>query len=435
MDMRPVTVIGGGLAGCEAAYQLLRRGVPVTLYEMRPVRTTPAHKGGGLAELVCSNSLRAASVENAVGLLKEEMRRLGSLIMEAADATAVPAGGALAVDRHKFSAYIEERLLAMQGLELIRQEVCFLPQGEVIIAAGPLASPALSRTIANLTGRDQLFFHDAIAPIVDAATIDMDKAFFASRYGKGEGSDYLNCPFDKEQYLAFYYELVNAEVHPLHDFEEEKHFSGCMPIESMARFGPETICHGPLKPVGLTLPGGGEAYAVVQLRKENVEATMYNLVGFQTRLTQGEQRRVFRMIPGLEQAEFLRYGAMHRNTYIDAPKLLDEDLRLLSDPRISFAGQITGVEGYVESAASGLMAGILAAYRQLGKERPVFPRESALGSLLAFTHTPKDDYQPMNVNFGLFPPVYEKFRSKKEKFALLSQRALAAVDSFKAELE
>ena len=262
----------------------------------------------------------------------------------------------------------------------------------------------------------------------------MEKAFFASRYGKGGGSDYLNCPFDKEQYLAFYYELVHAEVHPLHDFEKEKHFSGCMPIESMARFGPETICHGPLKPVGLELPGGGEAYAVVQLRKENVEGSMYNLVGFQTRLTQGEQRRVFRMIPGLEQAEFLRYGAMHRNTYIDSPKLLTEDLRLIAEPRLSFAGQITGVEGYVESAASGLMAGIFAAYRRLGLERPVFPRESALGSLLAFTHTPKDDFQPMNVNFGLFPPLLTQFRSKKEKFSLLSQRALESIDRFKAEL-
>ncbi|MBR2783294.1 MAG: methylenetetrahydrofolate--tRNA-(uracil(54)-C(5))-methyltransferase (FADH(2)-oxidizing) TrmFO [Firmicutes bacterium] len=429
-----VTVIGGGLAGCEAAFQLLQRGVPVTLYEMRPQRLTPAHKTGGLAELVCSNSLRAASVENAVGLLKEEMRRLGSLIMEAADATAVPAGGALAVDRRRFSAYVEERLRALPGLTLLREEVTELPPGQVIIAAGPLASPALSEVIAGLTGREQLFFHDAIAPIVDAASIDMDKAFFASRYGKGEGSDYLNCPFDKEEYLAFYRELVGAEVHPLHDFEQEKHFSGCMPIESMARFGPETICHGPLKPVGLTLPGGGEAYAVVQLRKENTEGTMYNLVGFQTRLTQGEQRRVFRMIPGLEQAEFLRYGSMHRNTYIDAPRLLDDCLRLKSEPRLSFAGQITGVEGYVESAACGLLAGVFAAFRAAGRETPVFPRESALGSLLAFTHTPKDDYQPMNVNFGLFPPLYEKFRSKKEKFALLSARALAAIDRAAAEL-
>ena len=434
METRPVTIIGGGLAGCEAAWQLLRRGVPVILYEMRPGRTTPAHKGGGLAELVCSNSLRAASVENAVGLLKEEMRRVGSLIMAAADATSVPAGGALAVDRHRFSAFIEQQLTSCPGLTLIREEVTALPEGEVIIAAGPLASPALSAVIAGLTGREQLFFHDAIAPIVDAASIDMSKAFFASRYGKGEGSDYLNCPFDREEYLAFYRELVAAEVHPLHDFEEEKHFTGCMPIESMARFGPETICHGPLKPVGLTLPGGGEAYAVVQLRKENAAGTMYNLVGFQTRLTQGEQRRVFRMIPGLEQAEFLRYGAMHRNTYIDAPKLLDDCLRLRSEPRLSFAGQITGVEGYVESAACGLLAGVFAAFRALGRPRPVFPRESALGSLLAFTHTPKDDYQPMNVNFGLFPPLSVKFRSKKEKFSLLSARALAAVDQAAAAL-
>lgn len=427
--MQPVTIIGGGLAGSEAAYQLLTRGVPVVLYEMRPDVTTPAHKGGGLAELVCSNSLRASGLENAVGLLKEEMRRVGSLIMAAADATSVPAGGALAVDRHKFSAYIESRLLEFPKLKLIRQEVRELPEGEVIMAAGPLASPAISRVIARLTGEEQLFFHDAIAPIVDGSTIDYDKAFFASRYGKGEGRDYLNCPFDKEQYLAFYEALVGAEVHPLHDFEQEKHFSGCMPIESMARYGPETICHGPLKPVGLTLPEGGEAYAVVQLRKENAEGSMYNLVGFQTRLTQGEQRRVFRMIPGLERAEFLRYGAMHRNTYINSPRLLDGSLRLRSLPRLSFAGQITGVEGYVESAACGLMAGLFAARRAWGKPTPLFPRESALGSLLAFTQTVKEDFQPMNVNFGLFPPLEQKVRSKKEKFAALSARALAAIDS------
>ena len=431
-----VTIIGGGLAGCEAAYQLLRRGIPVVLYEMRPGLLTPAHKGGELAELVCSNSLRGASLENAVGLLKEEMRRCGSLIMQAADATAVPAGGALAVDRHKFSAYIEARLEEFPALTLVRREVADLPPGPVLIAAGPLASPALSGLILELTGSRQLYFHDAIAPIVDAAGIDLDQAFFASRYGKGQGTDYLNCPFSREEYLAFYRELITARLHPLHDFEEkEKHFSGCMPIEAMARYGEDAIRFGPLKPVGLELPGGGEAYAVVQLRKENAAATMYNLVGFQTRLTQGEQRRVFRMIPGLQQAEFLRYGAMHRNTYINAPCLLDGELRLKAMPRLRFAGQITGVEGYVEAAASGLLAGLFAAWEQQGRRLPPLPRESALGSLLAFCLTPQGDYQPMNINFGLFPPLEQRFRSKRDKYAALSQRALGAMDSFAAQLE
>ena len=289
-----------------------------------------------------------------------------------------------------------------------------LPSGPLLIAAGPLASPALSARIASLTGTTQLYFHDAIAPIVDAASIDMDIAFFASRYGRGDAGDYLNCPFNAEQYQAFYQALVTAELYPLHDFETEKHFSGCMPLETMARFGEDAIRFGPLKPVGLPLPNGGEAYAVVQLRRENAAGSMYNLVGFQTRLRRGEQERVFRMIPGLQKAEFLRYGAMHRNTYLHAPRLLDGALRLKTEPRIRFAGQITGVEGYVESAASGLMAGIFAASELRGKPLPVFPRETALGSLLAFTQTEKADYQPMNVNFGLMPATGQRFRSKKE---------------------
>lgn len=430
-----ITIIGAGLAGSEAAYQLLRRGIAVRLLEMRPATLTPAHTGGGFAELVCSNSLRSDQLENAVGLLKEEMRRLDSLILAAADATRVPAGSALAVDRHAFSAWVERRLRAFPALTVERREVDELPSGPLLIAAGPLASPALSARIASLTGTTQLYFHDAIAPIVDAASIDMDIAFFASRYGRGDAGDYLNCPFNAEQYQAFYQALVTAELYPLHDFETEKHFSGCMPLETMARFGEDAIRFGPLKPVGLPLPNGGEAYAVVQLRRENAAGSMYNLVGFQTRLRRGEQERVFRMIPGLQKAEFLRYGAMHRNTYLHAPRLLDGALRLKTEPRIRFAGQITGVEGYVESAASGLMAGIFAASELRGKPLPVFPRETALGSLLAFTQTEKADYQPMNVNFGLMPATGQRFRSKKEKYAALAARALAAIDRFRGETE
>lgn len=429
-----ITIIGAGLAGAEAAYQLLRRGIAVRLLEMRPARLTPAHTGGGFAELVCSNSLRAAQLENAVGLLKEEMRRLDSLIIAAADATRVPAGGALAVDRRAFSAWVEQRLLAFPALTVERREAVELPPGPLLIAAGPLASPGLSETIRSLTGTAQLYFHDAIAPIVDAASIDTSIAFFASRYGKGAGDDYLNCPFDEAQYQAFYQALVTAERYPLHDFEQEKHFSGCMPIETMARFGVDAIRFGPLKPVGLALPAGGEAYAVVQLRKEDAAGSMYNLVGFQTRLRRGEQARVFRMIPGLEQAVFLRYGAMHRNTYLNAPRLLDATLRLRAAPRIRFAGQITGVEGYVESAASGLLAGVFAAHELLGRPQPQFPRETALGGLLAFTQTEKDDYQPMNINFGLLPPLAGRFRGKREKNAALAARALAALDTMKGQL-
>ncbi len=439
MTKHEVQIIGAGLAGCEAAYQLLKRGFAVCLYEMRPQVLTPAHTGGGFAELVCSNSLRANNIENAVGLLKEEMRRCGSLIMQAADATAVPAGGALAVDRHRFSAYIEEKLRSFPRLRLVRNEVRQLPEGPLIVAAGPLASPALSEVLQNLSGQDALYFHDAIAPIVDASTINMEIAFFASRYNKGDGQDYLNCPFTREQYQAFYQELIAAAVHPLHDFEQEKHFSGCMPIESMARYGEDAIRYGPLKPVGLALPNVDgekkEAYAVVQLRKENLDGTMYNMVGFQTRLTYGEQKRVFRMIPGLEQAEFFRLGSMHRNTYINAPRLLDGYLRLKTEPRIRFAGQITGVEGYVESAACGLLAGIFSAFEQAGCAAPHFPRETALGSLLAFTQQEKDNYQPMNINFGLFPPLQQRLRNKKERFAALAARALSAIDAFCAELE
>ena len=429
--MEFVNIIGAGLAGCEAAWQLLRRGVAVRLFEMRPHRMTPAHRSANWAELVCSNSLRAAGLENAVGLLKEEMRLLDSLIMAAADATAIPAGGALAVDRERFSAYIQTKLREFANLTVIEEEVAQLPDGLTIVAAGPLASDALTETIIGLTGSQQLYFHDAIAPIVDGSSVDMNKAFFASRYGKGDGTDYLNCPMDKEEYLAFYQALVTAEVFPLRDFEKEKHFSGCMPVESMARYGEDAIRFGPLKPVGLERPDGSQAYAVLQLRKENAEGSMFNLVGCQTRLTQGEQRRVFRMIPGLEQAEFLRYGSMHRNTFINSPALLDPYQRLRSRQDLYFAGQITGVEGYVESAASGLMAGIFAAAQFCGGELPQFPANTAHGGLLRFLQAGgSGSFQPMNVNFGLFPPLAQKIRGKKEKYAALSQRALTEMSAF-----
>ncbi|MCL1816426.1 MAG: methylenetetrahydrofolate--tRNA-(uracil(54)-C(5))-methyltransferase (FADH(2)-oxidizing) TrmFO [Clostridiales bacterium] len=431
-----LTIIGSGLAGCEAAWQAAKRGLRVCLYEMRPFTMTPAHKGGGLAELVCSNSLRGAALSNAVGLLKEEMRRLGSLIMAAADATAVAAGGALAVNRQLFSAYIEAAILAEEGIELRREELHTIPEeGAVIIAAGPLASPNLSEAIVVLTGSNGLFFHDAIAPIIAADSIDTGIAFFASRYDKGEGADYLNCPFNKEQYLLFCQELRQAELFPLREFEEERLFNGCLPIEAMARLGVDTMRFGPLKPVGLTMLSGGEPYAVAQLRREDAEGSMYNLVGFQTRLTQPAQKRVFRLIPGLEQAEFLRFGAMHRNTYIDSPRLLGADLRLKKDPRVFFAGQISGVEGYVESAAMGVVAGINAARVLGGKPTLVFPSVTAIGGLQKHISTDIGrTYEPMNINFGLLPPVEKRMRNKQEKNLALAERALTVLEQFKAEL-
>ena len=433
--IQQLNIIGAGLAGSEAAYQLVKRGIPVRLYEMRPAKLTPAHKSGGFAELVCSNSLRADQLTNAVGLLKEEMRRLDSLIMQAADATAVPAGGALAVDRQLFSAYIEQKLRSNPLLTVVNEEVVQIPEGLTIIAAGPLASPALSDIIAGLCGQEHLFFHDAIAPIIDAASIDTDIAFYASRYGKGDGNDYLNCPMNREQYREFYQQLITAEVTPLHHFEQERHFAGCMPIESMARYGEDTIRFGPMKPVGLELPSGGEAYAVVQLRKENKQGSAYNMVGFQTRLRQGEQRRVFRLIPGLAEAEFLRYGSMHRNTYINAPQLLDGLMRLKRHPNILFAGQISGVEGYVESAASGLMTGIFAAALAKGVEPPHFPDTTAHGAMLRFLQTSCGNFQPSNINFGLFVPLAEKTKlKKKDKYAQYAQRALAAIEQFAGQL-
>ena len=434
--MEPVKIIGAGLAGCEAAWQLIKNDIPVILYEMRPSVMTPAHSTGDFAELVCSNSLRAAGLTNGVGLLKEEMRRLDSLIIRAADATSVPAGGALAVDRKKFSACIESVLRQHPLVQVVEEEITSIPEGLTIIAAGPLASPGLSNAIASLIGEEHLFFHDAIAPIIDAASIDMDKAFFASRYNKGNGSDYLNCAMDKAQYEHFYEELLAAEVAPLHDFEEEKHFSGCMPIESMARLGRDAIRFGPMKPVGIELPGGGGAYAIVQLRKEDTAGTAYNIVGFQTRLKQGEQRRVFQMIPGLEQADFLRYGSMHRNTYLNAPRLLDPWMRLKGREDLFFAGQISGVEGYVESAAGGLMAGIFASAVALDKPLPEFPPVTAHGSLLRFLQSPKGNFQPSNVNFGLFPPLeLKKKLPKKERYQMYAERALAALADFMRQVD
>ena len=424
-----VTVIGGGLAGCEAAWQLLRRGHRVRLCEMKPSSYSSAHKSPLLAELVCSNSLRSNTPENAVGLLKEEMRRLDSLIMAAADATAVPAGKALAVDRSAFSRLIEERLTAQPGLEILRGEVKSIPvEGVTIIATGPLTSDALARDIAALTGSEYLYFYDAISPIIEAESIVMDRVFAASRYGHGE-ADYLNCPMDRETYESFWTVLTEAEEVPRHSFEILKCFEGCLPVEVIAKRGIETLTHGPMKPVGLIDPATGrQPYAVVQLRREDRKGILYNIVGFQTKLTWPEQRRVFRMIPGLENAEFARYGSIHRNTFLNAPALLEATLQLRSRPGLFFAGQITGVEGYVESAAMGLLSGIqVSSFMTGGLAMLPPPQETALGALVG--HLQKADrktFQPMNVSFGLFPPLPGRVR-KKDRGLLYAQRALAAL--------
>ena len=432
----PVTIIGGGLAGCEAAWQLLRRGRRVRLCEMKPERFSPAHKSPHLAELVCSNSLRSGALENAVGLLKEEMRRLDSLILAAADATAVPAGKALAVDRNAFSLFIEERLGAEPGLELIRGEVTEIPaEGIAIIASGPLTSDALARAIAAWTGGDYLYFYDAISPIVEGESIDLDRVFAASRYGHGE-ADYLNCPMDRETYETFWRELTRAEEVPLRAFEEIKCFEGCLPIEVIARRGIDTLAYGPMKPVGLIDPRtGGQPHAVVQLRREDREGILYNMVGFQTKLAWPEQRRIFRMIPGLENAEFVRYGSVHRNTFLNAPTLLTANLQLRSLLRLFFAGQITGVEGYVESTAMGLLAGLNASRYLSGREMIPPPRETALGALVGHIgNADRKPFQPMNVTFGLFPPLPGRIR-KKERGLCYARRALAALSSWQARLD
>lgn len=436
-----VTVIGGGLAGCEAAWQAANAGCRVLLYEMKPTKKTPAHRTDLLAELCCSNSLRSAQIENAVGLLKEEMRRMGSLIMKAADATAVPAGSALAVDRSAFSTYITSKINDHPGITRVGKEVNEIPrEGIVIVATGPLTSETLAdyiaKEIAGETGA--LHFYDAAAPIVDASTVDREIAFFASRYGKGEAS-YLNCPFTKEQYDRFYTALISAETAPLHDFdraegEEPTVFEGCMPVEVMAKRGYDTLTFGPMKPVGLPLPSTGkDAFAIVQLRMEDRAGSMFNLVGFQTHLTFAEQKRVFRLIPGLENAEFLRYGVMHRNTFLHSPGLLDATYACLKEPRIYFAGQMTGVEGYVESAGSGLVAGMNAARQAMGRERLVFPPETMLGAMGRYVQNGSlAAFQPMNANFGIIEPLPGKVKGGKAKRnAAYAARALERIDALK----
>jgi len=426
-----VTIIGGGLAGCEAAWQAASRGIGVTLHEMKPEKFSPAHHLPGLAELVCSNSLRGDSLENAVGLLKEELRRCGSLVMEAAEATRVPAGGALAVDRQLFSDYVTHKITSHPLITLKQGEVSGLPaEGIVVVASGPLTSDALADSLSLLTG-ERLYFYDAIAPIVSADSLDMSRVFAASRYGKGDGDDYLNCPLNEAEYLAFVAELVGAEKVPARDFEKVVHFEGCMPVETMAERGVETLRFGPMKPVGLPDPRTGrEPHAVIQLRAENREKTMYNLVGFQTKLTYGEQRRVFRMIPGLEGVEFVRLGSMHRNTFINSPTLLLPTQQLKGEPRVIFAGQITGVEGYVESAGSGFLAGINAACLAREETPTLPPPETALGALMGhITNADARHFQPMNVNYGLFPELPGRVK-KKEKRAMLAERALAALDDW-----
>lgn len=433
MTISPVHVIGAGLAGCEAVTQLTRHGIPVILHEMRPVKSDEAHKTAYFAELVCSNSLRAGNIENAVGLLKEEMRRLGSLIMKKADEHQVPAGGALAVDRDGFAAAVTEAVKANPLVTVIHEEVTDLEslEGTVIIASGPLTSDALFADIKKLLKSDYLHFFDAAAPIVTADSLDYDKVYRASRYDKG-GADYLNCPFyTKEEYVAFWEALCNAESAPVKDFEHDV-FEACMPIEEMAARGEDTMRFGPLKPVGLIDPRNGkEAYAVVQLRQDNAAASLYNLVGFQTHLKWPEQRRVFGMIPGLENAEFVRFGVMHKNTYLNSPQLLDKHFNLRSNKRFYFAGQMTGVEGYVESAASGLMAGLAAARAVLELPEVEFPDVTAHGALANYISNPAiENFQPMNINFGLIPPLTVRIRKKREKNAQIAARALEALDGF-----
>jgi methylenetetrahydrofolate--tRNA-(uracil-5-)-methyltransferase len=429
--MSTVTVVGAGLAGSEAAWQIAKRGVKVRLYEMRPVKRTPAHRGDQFAELVCSNSLRAAALTNAVGIIKEEMRRLDSLIMRSADKHAVPAGGALAVDREAFSEEITRTLTEHPNIEVIKEEVTEIPGGITVIATGPLTSDALSEKIKELTGEEYLYFYDAAAPIVEKESINMDKVFVASRYGKGEAA-YLNCPMTEEEFDRFYDALINAEVAPLKEFEKEIYFEGCLPIEVMAKRGKKTLLFGPLKPVGLIDPRTGkQPYAVVQLRQDNSAGTLYNLVGFQTHLKWGAQKEVIRLIPGLENAEIVRYGVMHRNTFINSPKVLRPTYQFKHRDDLFFAGQMTGVEGYVESAASGLLAGINAARLALGKEPVVPPQTTALGSMAHYiTTADPNHFQPMNVNFGLFAPLNEKIRSKKERAEKYAERALRDIDEF-----
>ena len=432
-----VTVIGAGLAGSEAAWQLAQRGFHVILREMKPQKMSPAHHSSAFAELVCSNSLRGAGLENAVGLLKEELRRLGSIILEAADATRVEAGGALAVDRHGFAEYVTRALRGHPNITIEEGEVTELPEGEVLVATGPLTSDALADHLAKLTGGEEaaLHFFDAAAPLVSFESIDMSRAWFASRYDKGT-ADYVNCAMEKEEYLAFWRELCAAQEAEVHGFEDKNVFEGCMPVEVMARRGEDTLRYGPLKPRGLRDPSTGrEPYAVVQLRKDNAEGSIYNLVGFQTHLKFGEQKRVFSMIPALKNAEYVRYGVMHRNTYLDSPRLLDRYYRLKSQPHITFAGQMIGVEGYVESAGSGFLAAVELARRLEGKSPVDFPRETALGALsLYISDETVKDFQPMNINFGIISPLGYRVKGKRNKNQEISQRSLEIIEKLKPEI-
>ena len=429
--MEQATVIGAGLAGCEAAWQLARRGVPTTLIEMKPDKYTPAHHHAGFAELVCSNSLRSDQLTNAVGLLKEEMRQLGSLVMRAADATRVPAGGALAVDREAFSQYITDAVSGHPLITVEHAEVTQLPARNAIIATGPLTSDALAAQIAALPGLQTLNFFDAAAPIVSGESLDMDKVFRQSRYGRGD--DYLNCPMSREEYEAFYQALLTAEKADVHGFDGTQVFEGCMPIEVMAARGEMVMAFGPMKPVGLTDPRTGrEPYAAVQLRAENAAGTMYNLVGFQTRLKWGEQKRVFSMIPGLEHAEFLRYGVMHRNTFLHSPGFLDANYQMISRPGVYFAGQMTGVEGYVESASSGMVAGISLARQLLGLAPVDFTQLTAIGALAHHVAHASGDFQPMNANFGLIAPCERRIRNKQERYGQIAARALNVIEALRS---
>ena len=431
-----VTVIGAGLAGSECAWQLAQRGVHVSLWEMKPRKMTPAHSTEYFAELCCSNSLRSDQLENAVGLLKEELRRLDSLILACADATRVEAGGALAVDRHGFARLVTEKIKSHPRITVREGEVTDIPDGEVVVASGPLTSDALAERLQALLGENSdLHFYDAAAPLVSAESVDMDKAWFGSRYDKG-GLDYVNCPMNQEEYDAFWQALTTAQEAEVHGFEDSQVFEGCMPVEVMARRGHDTLLYGPLKSRGLDDPRTGRwPYAVVQLRRDNADGSVYNLVGFQTHLKFPEQKRVFSMIPALHDAEFLRYGVMHRNTFLNSPRLLDRYYRLKAEPRISFAGQMTGVEGYVESAASGFLVGVETARRLLGQAPVDFPRETAIGALgLYVSNQSITQFQPMNINFGIIPPLDHRVKGKRNKNAELSARSLAIIETLKEEV-
>ena len=434
-----VTIIGGGLAGSEAAYQVAKRGIKVKLYEMKPEKFSPAHSSNNLAEIVCSNSFKSNSITNACGLLKEELRKLDSLLIRVADETKVPAGQALAVDREKFSKRITEEISNNSNIEIIRKEVDKIDgkNGIVIIATGPLTSEKMAEQIIKLTEKERLAFYDAAAPIIEKESINFDIAFYGDRYGKEGDSSYINLPMNKEEYERFYNELVNAEVVTLHDFEKKEIFEGCMPIEVMAKRGEDTIRFGPLKPVGFTDPRTkSRPYAIVQLRQDNSNGTLYNMVGFQTNLNFGEQKRVFSMIPGLENAEFVKYGVMHRNTFINSPELLDNTYNLKQNPNIYFAGQITGVEGYVESIASGLVAGINVAFdfRNKGK-KIMFPNETVIGALSQYISTTNLNFQPMNANFGILPPLKEKIKDKQLRYNKMAEKSLTILKNYQKMIE